>query len=723
LQEQDIAEHKPKVVVLVGYVPTNWMLPGTGQGIGKWRGRLVPIKVLDHVCWAYPILHPAGVMRKGGGVFKSEEEKIFERDLKTLFKKLRSMPTPDYRSEDLTADINWIRKGDDKDLAILTDRLQTMSHAQLCSVDIETKRLRPYKKDSAILSCSVTTRNHGTFVFPVCWEGFWKTPTLETKALKMLQWFLENSGRKVCHNTKFEQEWFAHKYGMELILGTKWGDTMAQAYVWDSRKGMLNLDVLIRMHFGFNLKALSPNIDVKRIWECDLPSVMLYNGLDTKWTLELYYVLHRLIKQEGLQSVVRERIRTGATIVGAQLVGVPVNERVRQRLSKRLTRAIEEQVDKARETRPWRRFVKLYGRDPNPDSHPDMKKLFGKIMKVKECKTAAGGITTADEVLSKLDAKKYPVAPIILEHRSLTTIKGTFVDPVGKLVDEDGRLHTSYGHLYTVSGRLNSEDPNLQNWVKHGEWKRIRAMIMDRLLSVVSFDYGQIEARVIAMASKDAVFIQMLWDEYDVHGEWAQRIWDEYHACLKVIGIKGKGSDPAVMKKYRQEVKNKWVFPLFFGATSWSVAKNLNLPHDVADFLYDEFWEIFAGIKEWQQELISRYNKVGYVETLTGRRRNAPCSYNEQINHPIQGTASDIVVAASSRLQDKGIQFNLNVHDDLTFLMELDKRKVKQIAKEMCRPVHSFVNVPLVIEVEAGPNWYKQKPIGVYASDKDFNFH
>jgi len=725
LQRADIEQYKPEVIILVGLVPTNWLLGAGKQGINAWRGRYVPVKVGEHVCWAYPILHPAGVLRRSGGhKYKSEVEKVFEMDLKCLFRALnKGLPAPEVISKGYTDKITWIRNGNKADVDRVRSILTEMAKEKVCSVDIETKNLRPYKKDSRILSCSVTTKHHGTFVFPVQRKGFWKTEALEKTICAVLKEFLFTSGQKVCHNTKFEQEWFAYYFGMQAVLNTKWADTMAQAYALDSRKGMLNLDVLIFLHFGFRLKALS-DIDTRKDMEkYTIHELCEYNGLDTKYTLALFYKLRPIVRREGLSKVVLERVRTGATLVGAQLLGVPANKATADRLGKELSRAIRLQVRKGRRTKAWKKFVAKVGRDPNPDSHPDMVELFDKIMHVKEVKTASGGVTTKDEVLSKLSPKKYPVAPVILQVRSLATIKGTFIDPLEGLVYPDGRLHTSYGHLFTASGRLNSEDPNLQNWPNHTVWKKIREIIEEEFRDVVSFDYGQIEARVIAMASQDDTFVQMLWDEYDVHAEWAQRLVDEYHGCLRAIGIKGKFSDSAVAKQYRQEVKNKWVFPLFFGANEYSVAGNLNLPQDVASYLYHEFWSIFEGIHEWQKELTSLYDRRGYVETLTGRRRYAPCSYNEQINHPIQGTASDIVIDASTRLQDKGIQFNLNVHDDLTFLMKATKKAVRRIAREMCRPTFDFVNVPLVIEVKSGPNWYAQKEIGVFSSNKTFNHH
>jgi len=726
LQQADIEKHKPTVIVLVGLVPTNWLLGSSKQGIYAWRGRYIPVRIGRWTCWAYPILHPAGVLRRSGGSkYKSETEKIFERDLKVLFKALdKGLPNPIVIEKNYSQGISWIKKGDKFDIHTVQKTLHKMAKEKICSVDIETKNLRPYKTDSKILSCSITTKKHGTFAFILARKDFWQTEALQEEAFELLREFIATSGIKVCHNTKFEQEWFAFVFGIELVLDTKWADTMAQAYALDSRKGMLNLDVLIRLYFGFYLKSLT-DVDTRKDLETayTVDELLEYNGLDTKWTLKLYYALRAKVHREKLTRVVKERVRAGACIVGAQLLGVPVNKQTASKLERKLKRAIHQQIRRGRKTRPWQRFVKKVGRDPNPDSHKDMVELFDKIMHVQECRTASGGVTTKDEVLSKLSPKKYPVAPVILKCRSLNTIKGTFVDPLITLVYPDGRLHTSYGHLFTFSGRLNSEDPNLQNWPNHSYWKIIRSIIEEAGLYIVSFDYGQIEARVIAMASQDDTFVQMLWDEYDVHMEWAQRIYDEYHGCLRTMGIEGRFRDKDVAKQYRQEVKNKWVFPLFFGASAYSAAGNLNLPMDVANYLYSEFWSVFEGIHEWQKELVSKYDRRGYVETLTGRRRYAPCSYNEQINHPIQGTASDIVIDASIRLQDKGIPFNLNVHDDLTFIMPSDKKRIRTIAREMCRPTFDFVNVPLVIEVKLGPNWHDQSPVGDYSSNKTFNHH
>ncbi len=190
---------------------------------------------------------------------------------------------------------------------------------------------------------------------------------------------------------------------------------------------------------------------------------------------------------------------------------------------------------------------------------------------------------------------------------------------------------------------------------------------------LMEFDHGQLEARVIAMFSQDKVFVKALWERYDVHAEWARRIALAYPSR---IGGKKNLDDKAVMKTFRNDVKNQFVFPLFFGATLGKTAHELSIPVEAIQPLYDEFWRTFSGVKAYQETMEAFYRKHGYVSCLTGRRRHAPLSYNQIINSPIQGTASDLVVDAMDRLSEMDIweyQACLNVHDSLMFVIEEDE--------------------------------------------------
>lgn len=268
----------------------------------------------------------------------------------------------------------------------------------------------------------------------------------------------------------------------------------------------------------------------------------------------------------------------------------------------------------------------------------------------------------------------------------------------------------------------NCDRPNMQNFPKRGdESKEVRKQIIAPPGCVIlAFDYGQIEARVIAMFTKDKVFCKALWENHDVHMEWAEKLSRAYP---ERVGGKKNFTDKKVMKSFRTDIKNQWTFPLFFGARMESAANYLNIPISVITPLYDEFWETFSGVKLWQEKVQEFYQKHGYVECLTGRRRRGPLSLNQIINTPVQGTAAEIVMDAMSRLsemQDWELQPEINIHDDLTFC-RVPVKKVDIIAEKiidvMIHVPFDWVNVPISIEMSIGDNWLDMVDCGTFASN------
>lgn len=255
---------------------------------------------------------------------------------------------------------------------------------------------------------------------------------------------------------------------------------------------------------------------------------------------------------------------------------------------------------------------------------------------------------------------------------------------------------------------------------------------------IVSADYGQIEARVFAMASKDKAFMDALWTGYDVHQAWALKIINAYNDMFDIIAAKYElrrddfdsfsAYEKKVVKSLRGDTKNGWVFPQFFGSSPYSCAANMQIPPEIAEKLAKEFWETFTGVKRWQEKTVKFYEKNGYVETLTGKRRYGPLSYNEIINTPIQGTAATIVLNAMNELSELSrkdenlihLQPNLNIHDDITLYLpdKTIEKDIEIIAKTMVTPRFDFINVPLVAEVEIGPDWGNQYVYGEYSSNE-----
>jgi DNA polymerase I-like protein with 3'-5' exonuclease and polymerase domains len=234
----------------------------------------------------------------------------------------------------------------------------------------------------------------------------------------------------------------------------------------------------------------------------------------------------------------------------------------------------------------------------------------------------------------------------------------------------------------------------------------------------VALDYGQLEGCTAAMVSKDKVLVKALWEDYDIHMEWAQKLAARYSE----IGVADKA--------LRARVKNKLVFPAIFGAKNSSIADYLKVPEDVIDDIMDEFWETFDGLAEWQDALMQHYYEHGWVASPTGRRHHYPLTRNQAINHPVQSFACDIVCYAMNELSARAVETGqwhlhpvLNIHDDLTFVIpdndDILEEAITTIYKVMLTPPYKEVNVPLSVSVSVGPAWYGMQEIGKFWSNKD----
>ena len=196
--------------------------------------------------------------------------------------------------------------------------------------------------------------------------------------------------------------------------------------------------------------------------------------------------------------------------------------------------------------------------------------------------------------------------------------------------------------------------------------------------------------------------------------DWAIKLAEEHP---EYIGGKKYLKDENVMKDLRSKVKSKLVFPAIFGASNSSIANYLSIDEYVITKLMDRFREQHEGLVRWQNKTITSYYNKGYTSTLVGRRRRYPLTKNQIYNHPIQGTAAEIVCKVMSNLSKLALEKdmmhihpNVNIHDDLTFTKVPDKESVIEdsiniISKEMLRKIYDFMNVPMGIEIMLGYNW------------------
>lgn len=743
---------KPQVIIGTGNVPLSWVLPpgSNFEGVKLWRGRLMPVKVGVHVCWYFPIYHPAFLLRnqrvsKRGDAIPSAEELITKLDLKRLAALIKEgLPEPRVVALCEVFDNIELVTGHEPDaVKRVIDGFRWAFGQPAVGIDYETNQLRPYSDNARILTVAIATRECGIAVALGHPDAGWTDAEQRQVWTMYLEFLKKYRGRRYVHNLSFELEWTAVCAGdNSLVRMGDWHDTMSQAAILDERRGerkpgAFSLEFLVQQHFGFNLKQLT-RLDKANLTGEPVDVVLRYNGGDARYHCELGERQHALIKAAGLEEPYRLALRRVPTIVLSQIKGVQIDQGEVARLKEKYEARREVLEKQIRALPVVKDFAKERGHQFELMSNPDTLYIFKDMLRREECevwdKWAKETKYSVDKkVLDKID---HPLAKLLVEYRESNKRLSTYIlplDPIFKstVIHGDGFVHTNYNPVFAETGRLSSDKPNSQNYPKRNEeGKELRRPFVARPgCIVVSVDLGQIEARVIAMFTRDKRFVKALWEEYDVHMEWAERI---AHAYPSRIGGKKNLADKKVMKTFRTDIKNQWTFPLFFGAQLGSAAEYLKIPIDVLRPQYEEFWRQFSGVRDWQEEVQRFYREHGYVECKTGRRRHGPLSLNQIINTPIQGTAAEIIMDTMSRLSETGnplLQPEFQIHDDLTWFSIPENQSdelCEQIIDMMINIPFEWAHVvPITVEMSVGTNWmpYSEKDnpeglkeVGVFSS-------
>lgn len=722
----DIEKLKPRVVAGLGARILFWATGINSRNVvnDQWRGRPVIARFGTHTCWFLPLLDPDIVLDRD-----DEFRLVFDNDLRGM-SELCKQPAPQFYTSDFDKGVTVITGTMADDVKLVEAALNRLKLLPKVGLDYETSGLRPYTKDSKIYTVAIGTFDD-VIAFPLDHPDGWSERNRKY-IWELFREFLLSSGRKIAHHVAFEQEWTAYHLGSRILRLTEWEDTFALAHTLHEDPGTHNLNVLCREHFGFFLKEKT-NIDTKRLLEYPLKDVLRYNGMDTKWTYKLEEVLHPIVNSvKEYRHEYERKLRLASALVLMQRKGVVVDFAYAEKMQSTLRGEISTIERKLASCTEIKEYLKKFGRfEPtNPDA---VLKLMRDICRRKEIDKVGGGVTTDEEALSKIPEQEVPSALLILEHRAVSKCLSTYIDPIitRKIVYPDGKIHSSFNSMIAVTGRLSADDPNLQNFPIRKR-KEVRGVIAAPLGQwLVPVDYAQIEARVIAMASEDKNLVKYMWSGYDIHSAWATTLYKMYPDVADWIWdeFKIERDTPTFMKTLRQEMKNKWVFPQFFGSFPHSCARSLHIPNSVAEDLAAMFWDEFAGVKKWQNKLLKGYERNLYVETLGGRRRRGTMSPNEIINTPVQGTAADIVTEAMCALSERAeiddqpaLQCSLNVHDDLTFFIEDDtlESTIDTIAYEMCKPRADYIIVPLVVDVSIGERWHTKVEYKTYSSQELF---
>ena len=337
--------------------------------------------------------------------------------------------------------------------------------------------------------------------------------------------------------------------------------------------------------------------------------------------------------------------------------------------------------------------------------------LFEKLQLDKKAKkTKTGQYATGEEVLQKL-AGKHPIINAILDYRSYTKLKSTYLDALPALINpKDGLIHTSYNQAVTATGRLSSNNPNLQNIpVRTEKGREIRRAFVPRSqeFTLLAADYSQIELRIIAHLSGDPTMIQDFKLGHDIHAATAAKV---FHVPLNEVSKEQRSRAKAVN------------FGIIYGMSAFGLAQRLEISRTEASDIIKKYFEEYAGIKEYMNRSIALARERGYAETILGRRRylrdinasNAVMrSFAERnaINAPIQGSSADMIkiamIGIHQEMQKRKMQSKmiLQVHDELVFDARLDElADLKAIVSE--KMVNAMpLSVPVIVEMNTGDNW------------------
>lgn len=565
--------------------------------------------------------------------------------------------------------------------------------------DTETTGLDP--NDAELVGISFSVKPHEAWYVAL--------PENYNDALKLVQLFrpvFEDEGiEKVGQNIKFD------------LSMLKWYDVEVKGPVFDTMIAHYllqpdlrhNMDYLSETYLDYKPVPIEQLIGKKgkkqlSMREVEPERVKEYAAEDADITLQLKQVFEPELKASGTKELF-EKIEMPLVPVLASMEaeGVKLDTRALNDYSKDL----KSDIHKTEKT-----IFDLAGEEFNIASPRQLGVILFEKLRIddKPKKTKTGQYSTSEDILLRL-ANKHEIVEQILEYRSLTKLKSTYVDALPALVNKrDGRIHTSYNQAVAATGRLSSNNPNLQNIpIRTEKGREIRKAFIPRNddFILLAADYSQIELRIIAHLSGDRNMIEAFNQGLDIHSATAARVY-------------GVEVDQ-VSREMRRNAKMV-NFGLIYGISAYGLSQRLDIPRKEASEIIENYFAQYSGVKAYMDNQVEFARKNGYVETIMGRRRylkdissgNATVrgfAERNAINAPIQGSSADMIKIAmieifnefnKNRLRSKMI---LQVHDELVFDTHREEEDtVRQIIAEKM-PNAVRLDVPVVIDMNTGRNW------------------
>ena len=588
-------------------------------------------------------------------------------------------------------------------MAALDAWIAKIDAAPLTAIDTETDSLDAMRAQIVGISLSTAAGEAAYIPLRHTYPGAPDQLPVD-QVLALLKPWLEDAGAaKLGQNIKYDTHVFANA---GITVQGYVHDTMLQSYVLEAHKPH-SLESLALRHLGRSGLSFE-DLCGKGVHQISFAQVEIeraseYSCEDSDMTLDLHRNLWPQLEREpGLLDVYRRiEMPTAAVLGRIERTGVLIDP---ARLNAQSQQLAERMLALEREA------YELAGQPFNLGSPKQIGEiLFGKLGLPVKKKTASGAPSTDEEVLAEL-AADYPLPARLLEHRSLSKLKGTYTDKLPLMINPaTGRVHTNYAQAVAVTGRLSSNDPNLQNIpIRTAEGRRVReAFIAPPGHHILSADYSQIELRIMAHISGDAGLLRAFGDGVDVHRATASEVFG--------VAVADVSSE---QRRYAKVIN----FGLIYGMSAFGLAGNLGIDRTAASAYIDRYFARYPGVKTYMDETKVSAREKGYVETLFGRRVYLPeinggngprksAAERQAINAPMQGTAADLIKLAMIAVQgvldseQRATRMIMQVHDELVF--EVPDAELAWARAEVPRLMASVADlkVPLLAEVGVGANW------------------
>ncbi len=564
--------------------------------------------------------------------------------------------------------------------------------------DSETTNIDVYSAELVGLSFAI--KAHEAWYLPMPAES--KECQQKLELLRPL--FENESILKIGQNLKYDISMLA-QYG--VAVKGKLFDTMLAHYLLEPEQRH-NMDYLAEVYLNYITIPIEDLIGKGRQQKtmCEVPIELVkeYAAEDADITLQLYEKLLPLLKENGVEKLFYEiEMPLVPVLSRMEANGVKIDTENLQQISEEFGKEIKKIEEE---------IYALAGTPFNIASPKQLGEILFEKLKIDEKakKTKTGQYATGEDVLQKL-SHKHPIIQKILDYRSLTKLKSTYLDALPALVNpKDGLIHTSYNQAVTATGRLSSNNPNLQNIpVRTEKGREIRRAFVPRSpqYTLLAADYSQIELRIIAHLSQDPAMVADFNLGHDIHAATAAKV---FHVPMEQVTKEQRSRAKAVN------------FGIIYGMSAFGLAERMELSRSEAADIIKKYFEEYAGIKEYMNRSIALAKERGYAETILGRRRylrdiNAANSVvrgfaeRNAINAPIQGSSADMIKIAMIgihqelerlKMQSKMI---LQVHDELVFDAHLDELDaLKTIVQN--KMVNALpLSVPVVVEMNTGNNW------------------